>query len=192
MKTSPEGFRRGVAAVLFSAGLLLCGCESRQAGAAAVQKLSLGTGIDDGVITTKVKTALLADPDVKSFDLKVETRNGEVMLSGFVVNASQVERALNVTRAVEGVKWVTDKMSLKEGTTTVGNKVDDGIITARIKSILFADPGIRSLDIAVATQKGVGQLSGFVNDQSQIDHATALARSVQGVTSVASEMVIKN
>jgi len=41
------------------------------------------------------------------------------------------------------------------------------------------------------TRKGEAQLSGFVDNQTQIDHATELARAVDGVKSVANEMSVK-
>lgn len=181
-------------AVMAGAALLLIsGCDFRKADTQppVPPATSVGTKIDDGIITTKVKSALLADPDVKSFDVKVESRNGEVMLSGFVGNQSQVDRAMQIARGIEGVKLVTNKMDLKDATATVGNKVDDGIITARIKSALLADPGIKSADISVVTNKGLVQLSGFVNNQTQIDQAIKLASAVEGVTSVVNEMSIK-
>lgn len=172
---------------------LVSACDSRTADStsAAPAKTSVGTEIDDSIITSKVKTALLADPDVKSFDLKVETRKGEVLLSGFVANQAQIDRAIAIARSVQGVVVVTNKMDLKAGTASVGNTVDDGIITAKIKSALLSDPNIKSLDIAVVTRKGEAQLSGFVDNQTQIDRASEIARTVEGVTSVANEMSIK-
>jgi hyperosmotically inducible protein len=183
-----------LAAVLSATALfLLAACDRppTAAEAPAPATVSVGTTIDDSVVTSKVKSALLADPDIKSFDLKVETRSGEVMLSGFVGNQAQVDRALLVARGVEGVKVVSNKMDLKEGAATVGNSVDDGIATAKIKSALLADPGIKSFDIAVVTRKGEAQLSGFVDTQKQIEHATELAAAVPGVTSVANGMSVK-
>ena len=177
--------------------ILVSGCDTREADtratapATAPVATSVGTEIDDGVVTAKVKSALLADPDIKSFDLKVETRKGEVMLSGFVSSQAQVDRAILVARGVEGVKAVANKMDLKEGAATAGNTVDDGIITAKVKSALLADPDIKSLDIAVVTSKGEAQLSGFVDNQTQIDRAIEVARAVDGVKSVASQMSVK-
>ena len=189
-----------VLGVIFSGAalILVSGCDTREADtratapATAPVATSVGTEIDDGVVTAKVKSALLADPDIKSFDLKVETRKGEVMLSGFVSSQAQVDRAILVARGVEGVKAVANKMDLKEGgAATVGNTVDDGIITAKVKSALLADPDIKSLDIAVVTSKGEAQLSGFVDNQTQIDRAIEVARAVDGVKSVASQMSVK-
>lgn len=184
-----------ILSVIFSGAalILISGCDNRQTATPATAPVttSVGTEIDDGIITAKVKSALLADPDVKSFEFKVETRNGEVMLSGFVGNQAQMDRAILVARGMQGVKVVANKMNLKEGAATIGNTVDDGIITAKIKSALLADPNIKSFDIAVVTRKGEVQLSGFVDNQPQIDHASELARAVAGVKSVANEMSIK-
>ena len=152
---------------------------------------TVGTEIDDTVVTTRVKSALLADPDVKAFDLKVETRKGEVQLSGFVDNQMQIDRAIAVTRSVTGVKNVENKVSLKGAATTAGDQVDDSVITAKVKSALLADASIKSLDIAVVTRKGEVQLSGFVNNQSQIDRAIEVARGTENVRSVGNEMSIK-
>ena len=177
-----------------AASVMLAGCGERQTAAtppAPSAKTTVGTEIDDTVVTTKVKSALLADTDIKSFDLKVETRKGEVQLSGFVDNQLQIERAIAATRAIEGVKNVENKIALKDGKATVGNTVDDGIITTKVKSALLSDPGVKSFDIAVVTRKGGVQLSGFVDSQNQIDAAIAIARAVEGVTNVGNEMSIK-
>ncbi len=152
---------------------------------------TVGTEIDDSVVTARVKSALLADPNVKSFDFKVDTRKGEVLLSGFVDNLTQIDRAIEVTRGVEGVKNVQNKVSLKGAATTVGNNVDDGIVTAKVKAALVADAIVKSLDIAVVTRKGVVQLSGFVDNQGQIDRAIEVAHGIEGVRSVSNEMSIK-
>jgi hyperosmotically inducible protein len=151
----------------------------------------VGTEIDDTVVTAKVKSALLGDQDVKGYDIKVATRKGQVQLSGFVDNLSQVERAITVARAVEGVKDVENSMTLKDGKATVGNKVDDGITTARVKAALLAEPSIKIAQIAVVTRKGEVQLSGFVDSQLQMDLAISAAKAVEGVQSVINEMKLK-
>ena len=172
--------------------IFVAGCsKSSDTTGTPAPSTTVGTEIDDSVVTTRVKSALLADPDVKSFDFKVETRKGEVQLSGFVDNQAQIDRATAVTRAVAGVKNIDNKLSLKGEATTVGNKVDDGIITTKVKSALLSDANVKSFDIAVVTRKDEVQLSGFVDNQTQIDRAVEVARSVEGVRSVRNEMSIK-
>ena len=108
---------------------------------------TIGMEIDDTVLTTKVKSALLGDQTIKGFDIKVGTRKGVVLLSGFVENQAQIDRAIAITRSVEGAKDVENSMVLKEGKASVGNKVDDSIVTAKVKSALLSDPIIKSFEI---------------------------------------------
>lgn len=156
-----------------------------------VPATSVGTEIDDAVVTARVRAALMDNLEIKSFDFKVETRKGEVMLSGFVDNQSQLDRAVTVTQAVTGVKSVDNKVSLKSAATTIGNKIDDSVITAKVKTALMADTSVKSADIAVVTRKGEVQLSGFVNNQGQIDRAMEVARGIEGVDKVGNDMAIK-
>jgi hyperosmotically inducible protein len=171
---------------------LAAGCGNWQDAAPAPSaSTTVGTQIDDTVVTTKVKSALLGDPDIKSLDLKVETRKGVVQLSGFVDSQTQVNRAIATASGVEGVNSVENNISLKSGNATIGNSVDDGIITAKVKSALLEDPIVKSFDIAVVTRKGEVQLSGFVDSQAQVDQAIAIAHNVSGVTSIGNEMSVK-
>jgi hyperosmotically inducible periplasmic protein len=74
---------------------------------------STGEYVDDTVITSKVKTALLGDSGLKSFDIGVETYKDVVQLSGFV-NSSQVKaRAGEIAAGVPGVKSVRNNLVVK-------------------------------------------------------------------------------
>lgn len=153
---------------------------------------SVGAAIDDTVITTKVKTALISDQSVKGFDFKVDTRKGVVQLAGYVDNQARVARAIQIAKSVEGVKEVDNKVTLKEGRTSIGNKVDDSIVTASVKSALLADTSVNGLQIGVTTRKGVVQLSGFVDSNDQAERAIQIARTTDGVQGVNNGMSIKN
>ncbi|MFA6148151.1 MAG: BON domain-containing protein [bacterium] len=74
---------------------------------------SSGQYVDDSVITTKVKAAILDDPALKVFQINVETFKGEVQLSGFVDSAKSVSRAGEVARGVTGVKSVKNNLIVK-------------------------------------------------------------------------------
>ena len=152
---------------------------------------TVGTVIDDSVLTTQVKAALLADPSIQSLDIKVETRKGEVQLSGLANDRDQIERAQAVARDTVGVVKVDNAMSVAVGTDTLGKRIDDSVITGKVKAGLLSDDHIKSLDIAVVTRNGEVQLSGFVNNQGQIDRSMALARGIEGVKHVQSALSIK-
>lgn len=187
------GFCKLASGIAISAGLaiLVSGCNPTPMPPAKVAAPTVGMEIDDAVTTTKVKSALIGDQDFKGFDIKVETRKGMVLLSGFVDNQARADRAIATARAVEGVKGVENGMTLKEGKTTVGNQIDDSTVTARVKSALLADASIKSSDIAVVTSKGEVQLSGYVDNSAQIDHAIAVTSAIEGVLGVVNKMSIK-
>ena len=74
-----------------------------------------GTGeyVDDTVITGKVKSAIFGEPTLKSAEINVETFKGVVQLSGFVSSQVAENKAVEVTRAIPGVKSVKNDMRLK-------------------------------------------------------------------------------
>jgi hyperosmotically inducible protein len=66
--------------------------------------------IGDAAITAKVKTALLADPDVKGLQIEVDTKDGAVLLTGTADNESNATKAATLARGIEGVKSVENKV----------------------------------------------------------------------------------
>jgi osmotically-inducible protein OsmY len=74
-----------------------------------------GTGeyIDDSVITAKIKTQLVTDAFLKSFQISVESRKGIVQLSGFVNSQAAVEKAGQIARGVKGVVSVRNDLIVK-------------------------------------------------------------------------------
>ena len=67
----------------------------------------------DSAITMKVKSALLADPDIKSLRIDVDTSDGAVTLNGTVPSAANAERAATVAKGVDGVKSVANRLTVK-------------------------------------------------------------------------------
>ena len=192
MKTHPSRLLLGTALTAIAATLLMgCNKAPEAAPVTLVPPITMGTQVDDSVITSGVKSALLGDVLVKSFDLQVETRKGTVQLSGFVDSQAQIDQALALTRGVAGVTEVENGVTLKGTPSTVGTKIDDANVTGRVKTALLADPDIKSFDISVVTFKGEVQLTGFVNNQAQIDQAKKIASAAEGASSVKNELMVK-
>ena len=88
---------------------------------------------------------------------------------------------------------VTDKVIEKLGEQ--GEKavvvIDDAEITAKVKAAIFAEPGLKTLQISVDTVKGVVTLSGSVDSSPNSDMAKVLASAVTGVKEVKNRLVIK-
>jgi len=75
-----------------------------------------------------------------------------------------------------------------EGT---GQYLDSSMITAKVKTALLNEPGLKSTKIHVTTFKGEVRLSGFVDSQANMDKAVKIARGVKGVTAVNNDLKLK-
>ena len=96
---------RFLACLAFAPALLSC---------AATQKHeSTGEYVDDSVLTSKVKAAILEEANLKSLQINVETFKGVVQLSGFVDSTEHVARAGEVAARIHGVKEVKNDLVAK-------------------------------------------------------------------------------
>jgi osmotically-inducible protein OsmY len=86
---------------------VIAGCASTRT------QESTGQYVDDSTITAKVKTDILGDPALKSFQIGVETFKGTVQLSGFVNSAEMRNRAAVVASRISGVKSVKNDLIVK-------------------------------------------------------------------------------
>ena len=92
-------------AILAAASLIGCASTSKSEGT--------GEYVDDSVITTKVKSAILGEPGLKVAEINVETFKGVVQLSGFVNSRDDINSAVKIVSRVDGVKSVKNDMRLK-------------------------------------------------------------------------------
>jgi hypothetical protein len=115
-KSSLESLQRSIIMTLhnrisavFSAILLvsLLGCASTP------KQEGTGEYVDDTVVTTKVKAAILNEPSLKSMEINVETFKGKVQLSGFVKSEEDIRKAEEAARSVKGVSEVKNDIHLK-------------------------------------------------------------------------------
>lgn len=67
----------------------------------------------DAATTSEIKAKLLADDIVPSRNVKVETTDGVVQLSGTVASQAQSDRAEKIAKAIEGVKSVKNDLIVK-------------------------------------------------------------------------------
>lgn len=74
---------------------------------------SAGGVIDDAALTAKVKTALAADERTKAHQINVETRNGIVLLAGFVETDAERKLASDLANGIGGVKRVDNQIAVK-------------------------------------------------------------------------------
>jgi osmotically-inducible protein OsmY len=99
---------KGISAILAAIAMtFMLGCAS------TTKHEGTGEYVDDSVITTKVKAAILDEPGLKSAEINVETFKGVVQLSGFVRSQANIDAAVAVAQRVHGVKSVRNDMRVK-------------------------------------------------------------------------------
>jgi len=95
-----------LAAAIFGAALA-AGCTN-------LGDKSAGQAVDDAAITTKVKAKFVEDKAVSALNIKVNTYQGTVQLSGFAKSSEEAERAGQIARSVNGVKMVKNDIRLTQ------------------------------------------------------------------------------
>ena len=118
-----------LAALIAGAVVTTTACGDRHPAETAGQKLDRTTdqvaattdratakaavAIDDAAITTKVKSAVFAEPGLKTLQIGVDTKDGVVTLSGTVDSPIMKDRAMQIAEHVEGVRSVVDNLAIK-------------------------------------------------------------------------------
>jgi len=74
---------------------------------------------------------------------------------------------------------------------STGQYVDDSVITTKVKSAIFSEATLKTMQINVKTYQGVVQLSGFVNSTQSVTKAGEVARTVLNVVRVENDLIVK-
>jgi hyperosmotically inducible protein len=165
--------------------MLIAGC------AGTASQRSTGETVDDGVLTSRVKTALIKNDETKARNIDVEVYRGEVQLNGFVDSAAEKAAAATTARSVQGVQAVRNNLEIRAD-RSAGEVVDDTIIVARVKAALIGDTRTKAHQIEVQANDGMVQLGGFVDSSASKAAAAEVARSVSGVKSVSNDLQVRN
>ncbi|MGH8603498.1 MAG: BON domain-containing protein [Gammaproteobacteria bacterium] len=76
----------------------------------AEERIAQRQPVHDTIVSRWVRSALHADPTTRTGAINVATRSSHVILKGFALNKKQAKRAVEIARAVRGVKSVRDEL----------------------------------------------------------------------------------
>lgn len=173
----------------YGCGWVLVGGGAYEGYKVATDPRTVGTQVDDAIITAKIKAKLIEDPLTKARKIDVDTVNGVVTLTGLVESEKEIERAIEIAKSVSGVKRVVN--NLRVGKRGIGSYITDKEITAKIKAKFIGDPELKAFSIDVDTLNGVVTLTGIVEKESQKERAVNLAKSVEGVKQIIVNIQVK-
>ncbi len=167
----------------------LAGLATLLAVPAQAQK-TVGNMVDDGTITASIKAGLLDNKATSSMQINVESYKGTVQLSGFVGSQAEKDAAGKVAGGVNGVTKVINSLAIAPK-TSMGTKLDDTMVTSKVKAALMDAADVKSMQINVETRDGVTQLAGFVTSEGMKQRAGKVAAGVSGVKRVDNVLVVK-
>ncbi|HEV2851175.1 MAG TPA: BON domain-containing protein [Thermoanaerobaculia bacterium] len=142
----------------------------------------------DSAISSKIDESLEDSADVKARQVNIQTHEGVVYLTGVVDSEDARREAGRIAWRTAGVDGVVNDLTV--GERTVGDWVDDTLISSRLKAQLIADTGVRASDIDVSSSQGVVTLIGRVRTSAMKQDAERIARGIKGVTDVHNELVV--
>lgn len=113
-------------------------------------------------------------------------KQGSAEVAGKKIDQTVDEASQKIGETVDKFGEKLDEKSAKTGLA-----MDDAEISLKVKAAIFAEPGLKTLQIGVDTVKGVVTLSGSVDSLPSSDRAEALASAVAGVKKVENRLVPK-
>ena len=171
----------------------------------------------DTAITAELKGKITESDLLDHTDISVETNNGVVALTGTVATEAQKAHAEELAKNTTGVVSVNNQLGLnpdqgkgmvgsaeektkeaysetkektKEAYSDTKGELSNARITSEVKLKFAADDTVKALNIDVDTSNEVVTLNGTVNSKKELDQAVRLAKSVDGVKHVKSNLTI--
>jgi osmotically-inducible protein OsmY len=167
---------------------LLSGCVPLVAGAGAVGAYSTledrrptSVQLDDGGISKRAASRI-SDRYGEQVHVNVTSYNRSVLLTGEVPDAAIREDVERVTRAVPGVRNVSNELEIA-GNSSLTARTNDSLITSKVKGRFLDAQRFNPVHVSVVTEAGTVYLLGIVTEQEAED-ATELSRTLAGVRKV--------
>jgi osmotically-inducible protein OsmY len=127
------------------------------------------------------KTFLQAD------DIKIESRDGNVTLTGIVADNFNKSLAQETLSGIPGVNSVDNKLEVKGGYPTANS---DAWLRDKVKATLLFHRSVSGLKTEVNVKDGIVTLQGEATSGAQKDLSTEYAKDVEGVKGVNNEMTV--
>ena len=92
--------------------------KARETGARIGETVAVGAAqaqdaLNDGALTTKIKSKMALDDTVKALSIDVDTDNGVVTLSGTVNSETEKAKAVQLAKETAGVTSVIDRLVIR-------------------------------------------------------------------------------
>ncbi|MBF0480661.1 MAG: BON domain-containing protein [Desulfovibrionaceae bacterium] len=143
----------------------------------------------DTLIESAAKQSYVFKTYLKDDDVQIQSKNGDVVLTGTVSEETSRSLARETVASLPGVKSVDNKLEVK-GDLPV--KFTDAWLVAKVRSTLLFHHKTHAYQTEVSAKDGIITLRGRARSAAQRDLTAEYARDVEGVKDVNNEMTVSN
>jgi osmotically-inducible protein OsmY len=149
--------------------------------------------VSDASISSRVGRRLITDPDVKRYEIDVDTLDGVVYLRGKVDSQTMKASAERIARNTDGVRQVINELVVDADRSDEKHKFGEGdaAVKTRVGTALSANDDIRRMNIDVDVTDGLVTLSGIVHNETERAEAERIAREQEGVRDVKNDLKVE-
>lgn len=141
----------------------------------------------DDRIESSAKKSYVFKTYLKGDDIKIESKDGIVTLTGTVSEESHKSLAQDTVADLPGVKSVDNRLEVKGEHPSA---MSDAWLVTKVKSTLLFHKSVSGLKTEVDVKDGIVTLKGEATSQAQKDLATEYARDIEGVKDVKNGMTV--
>ena len=126
-------------------------------------------------------------PTFKDDDIKIQSKDGAVTLTGIVSEDSHKSLAQETVAGLPGVKSVDNRLEVKGAPPTANS---DAWLRDKVKITLLFHRSVSAVKTEVDVKDGIVTLRGDAASQAQKELTTEYAKDVEGVKDVNNEMTV--
>ncbi|MGA8753106.1 BON domain-containing protein [Candidatus Deferrimicrobium sp.] len=141
----------------------------------------------DNRIEASAKKSYVFNTYLKGDDIKIQSRDGVVTLTGSVLEESHKSLAQETVAELPGVKKVDNKLEVKGDSPAVNS---DLWLATKVKTTLLFHRNVNALKTEVSVKDAVVTLRGDAASEAQKELTTEYAKDVTGVKDVMNEMTV--
>ena len=175
-------------ALLVSGVLLAAGCSNAPSSAPGPAVTQVRQAASEALLVAEIKGKLIGVDPNSATSVGVSVHAGVATLTGTLRTAEDRSRAVATARGVDGIHEVRDELRVDPKAPTVGERLGDAALAARITAALLMQTGSTAVNVSV--HAGVATLTGTVPPNVR-DVALATARNTKGVRVVVNRLRIR-
>jgi len=141
----------------------------------------------DNRIEASARKSYVFQNYLKGDDIKIQSKDGVVTLSGSVLEESHKSLARDTVAELPGVKKVDSQLEVKGDSPAVNS---DTWLAMKVKTTLLFHRNVNALKTEVSVKDAVVTLRGDAASIAQKDLTTEYAKDVEGVKDVRNEMTV--